>query len=459
MSGLHVAGSPPSGTQPGAENPVRRLLAAVERLELRVAAGRLLSVNNTLVTAHLPSARVGELVELRSTDTGDRRSAEVIALDGERAMLAPFGSTAGLSTKTEVIALRRAPEILVGDHMLGTVMDAYGRIEFNMLGSEPKSPGPSSTLRPLQASPPEPMRRPQITEPFSVGVRTIDSLLTCGVGQRFGIYGNAGMGKSTLMSSIVANCKADIVVAGLIGERGREVGDFVARTLSGEQASRSIVVASTSDRPPVERVHATLVATTIAEHFRDQGKHVLLVIDSVTRVARALRDLGLSANEPPTRRGFTPSVFSALPRLFERAGRSARGSITAFYTVLVEGDADMDPVAEETRALLDGHIVLSADLAAKGHYPAIDILASRSRVMQSIVTPDHGKNAARVRELVAKHRDIELLLQVGEYKSGSDALADQAIAKISSIDSFLRQGADETSDIDRAIARLAALVR
>lgn len=451
---------------PGARQPqagmqkderVRRLLAAVERVDMRVAAGRLLSVNNTLVTAHLPGARIGELVELRSTDTGDKREAEVIGLDGEKALLAPFGSTVGLSTKTEVIALRRTPEILVGDHLLGTVMDAFGPVATieRDWGGGPAAPG--STYRPLNANPPDPMRRPRISQPCSVGIRAIDALLTCGVGQRIGIYGTAGVGKSTLMSSIVANCQADVVVVGLIGERGREVGDFVARTLAGERARRSVVVASTSDRPPVERVHATLVATAVAEHFRDQGRHVLLVIDSVTRVARALRDLGLSANEPPTRRGFTPSVFSALPRLFERAGCSARGSITAFYTVLVEGEMDMDPVAEETRALLDGHIVLSPTLAAKGHYPAIDILASRSRVMSAIVPPEHGDAASHVRELVAKHREIELLLQVGEYKAGADRVADEAIAKLERIDEFLRQKPDAGSSMDEALAGLYRL--
>jgi ATP synthase in type III secretion protein N len=438
---------------------VRRLMAAVDHVETRVAAGRLLSVNNTMVHAHLPGARIGELVELRSTDTGERRQAEVIGLDGDRAMLAPFGSTAGLSTKTEVIALRRTPEVITGDHLLGTVMDAFGRTIPITRQAQERGPDPRAAGRPLSASPPDPMSRPRISTPFPLGIRSIDALMTCGVGQRIGIYGNAGAGKSTLMSSIVANTNADVIVVGLIGERGREVGDFIERTLGGDRADRSVVVASTSDRPPVERVQATLVATSVAEHFRDQGKNVLLVIDSVTRVARALRDLGLSANEPPTRRGFPPSVFSILPRLFERAGTSPKGSITAFYTVLVEGEIDMDPVAEETRALLDGHIVLSQELAAKGHYPAIDVLASRSRVMTSIVTRDHTDQANRLRELVAKHREIELLVQVGEYKKGTDHAADEAIARIANIDAFLRQAPDRNEPFPATLAELARIVR
>jgi ATP synthase in type III secretion protein N len=438
---------------------VRRLLAAVDHVETRVAAGRLLSVNNTMVQAHLPGARIGELVELRSTDTGEKRQAEVIGLDGDRAMLAPFGSTAGLSTKTEVIALRRTPEVITGDHLLGTVMDAFGRCTPMTKMARERGPDPKAAGRPLSASPPDPMSRPRISKPFPLGIRSIDALMTCGIGQRIGIYGNAGAGKSTLVSSIVANSHADVIVVGLIGERGREVGDFIERTLSGERAEKSVVVASTSDRPPVERVQATLVATSVAEHFRDQGKNVLLVIDSVTRVARALRDLGLSANEPPTRRGFPPSVFSILPRLFERAGTSPKGSITAFYTVLVEGEADMDPVAEETRALLDGHIVLSQDLAAKGHYPAIDVLASRSRVMSSIVEKPHSNDANRLRELVAKHREIELLVQVGEYKQGTDLAADEAIARIAKIDNFLRQAPDHNERYETTLAELARIIR
>jgi ATP synthase in type III secretion protein N len=454
MSGPYL----PPQVQPGSDI-VRRLLAAVDHVETRVAAGRLLSVNNTMVQAHLPGARIGELVELRSTDTGEKRNAEVIGLDGDRAMLAPFGSTAGLSTKTEVIALRRTPEVLTGDHLLGNVMDAFGRLTPMTKLARERGPDPKAVARPLTANPPDPMSRPRIAHPFPLGIRSIDALMTCGVGQRIGIYGNAGAGKSTLVSSIVANSNADVIVVGLIGERGREVGDFIEKTLSGTRADRSVVIAATSDRPPVERVQATLVATSVAEHFRDQGKSVLLVIDSVTRVARALRDLGLSANEPPTRRGFPPSVFSILPRLFERAGTSPKGSITAFYTVLVEGEADMDPVAEETRALLDGHIVLSQELAAKGHYPAIDVLASRSRVMSSIVSKSHSDMANRLRELVAKHREIELLVQVGEYKQGTDRAADEAIARITSIDSFLRQTPEHSEDFEATLAELARILR
>jgi ATP synthase in type III secretion protein N len=442
-----------------ATDTVRKLLMAVDHLQTRVPAGRLLSVSNVLVQAELPGAHIGEMIELRSSDTGERRYAEVIGLEGNKAILAPFGSTAGLSIKTEVIALRRSPEIMVGDHLLGHVVDAFGNFT-PMAGGVAQASDPSIGVpRPINTAPPDPLSRPRIKKPLSVGIRVIDAAMTCGVGQRIGIYGNAGTGKSTLVSSIVANSSADVIVVGLIGERGREVGDFIAKVAESGQSNRCIVVAATSDRPPVERVQATLVATTLAEHFRDRGLNVLLVIDSVTRVARALRDLGLSANEPPTRRGFPPSVFSMLPRLFERAGTSPSGSITAFYTVLVEGEADMDPVAEETRALLDGHIVLSPKLAAKGQYPAIDILESRSRVMSAVTSPEHNDAASRLRELVAKYNEIELLVQVGEYRRGTDATADAAIARIEAIRAFLKQKPEQRVTLETTIGQLMQLVQ
>jgi type III secretion protein N (ATPase) len=379
----------------------------------------------------------------------------VVGLDGAEALLAPYGSVAGLSIRTEVVGLGSSASILVGRHLLGAVVDASGQ---PLPGLDPlPPPGPDAERRTLQAEPPEPLLRQPIDEPFVFGIRCIDGFLTTGIGQRIGIFGAAGGGKSTLVSMCVSQADADVVVVGLIGERGREVGDFLRKTLTPQTRRRTIIVVATSDRPPVERMQAAFVATTIAEFFRDQGQRVLLIVDSVTRLARALREIGLSAGEPPTRRGFPPSVFAMLPLVFERAGPGERGTITAIYTVLVEGEASADPVAEETRSLLDGHIVLSDKLAAAGHYPAIDILESRSRLMDSVTEREHRAAANRLRELVAKHREIELLVQVGEYRPGQDAVADEALARIDAINAFLKQGAAEPTPFGRTVQALREL--
>jgi type III secretion protein N (ATPase) len=290
-------------------------------------------------------------------------------------------------------------------------------------------------------------------------VRSLDALLTCGEGQRMGIFAAAGGGKSTLLSQIVRNTTADVIVLALIGERGREVREFLERDLGEEGVKRAITVISTSDRPSMERLKAAYVATAVAEYFRDQGKKVLLLMDSVTRFARALREIGLAAGEPPTRRGFPPSVFATLPRLMERAGCSARGSITALYTVLVEGDDMTEPIADETRSILDGHIVLSRKLGAANHYPAVDVLASVSRLMNAIAVPEHLRSAGRVRQLLAKYQEVELLVRIGEYKAGNDAVADEAIKKLDAINAFLRQGLREQSTFEQTLAGLHQLVK
>jgi type III secretion protein N (ATPase) len=288
-------------------------------------------------------------------------------------------------------------------------------------------------------------------------LRAIDGLLTCGEGQRIGIYGEPGTGKSLLLGQILRTSDADVNVVALVGERGREVREFIERQLSPESRDRSVVVVATSDRSSVERVKGAQTAMTIAEHFRDQGARVLLVVDSITRLARALREIGLAAGEPPTRRGFPPSVFTVLPALFERAGMAKEGSITAFFTVLVEGDGTSDPVAEETRGLLDGHIILSPKLVRAAHFPAIDVPASLSRVMIDVVNPDHLDAAQRVRQLIAKHAEIEFLIQVGEYQPGGEKLADEAIAKWPAILQFLRQASRERSDFSQTLQLLRSL--
>jgi type III secretion protein N (ATPase) len=286
------------------------------------------------------------------------------------------------------------------------------------------------------------------------GVRAIDGLMACGIGQRMGIFAPAGAGKSTLLSMIAQGSQCDVVVLALVGERGREVGEFLDEFQRLGLSKRSIVVVATSDRPSAERAKAPEVAMACAEYFRDQGQCVLLLMDSVTRYARALREIGLAAGEPPTRRGYPPSVFNALPRLFERAGRAERGDITAFFTVLVDDDASGDPVFEETRATLDGHILLSPRLADGGHYPAIDVLASRSRVMQKIVSPAQAGAARQMREMLQKLQDIETLVQIGEYRSGTDPLADRALANRDELMKFLRQDFGDVSESSVTLARL-----
>jgi len=287
----------------------------------------------------------------------------------------------------------------------------------------------------------------------------VDGLLTCARGQRIGIFGGPGTGKSTLLANIVRGTDADVVVVALIGERGREVREFIDRQIDPESRRRTIVVAATSDRPAMERVKAAYVATTIAEFFRDRGNHVLLLMDSLTRFARAQREIGLAAGEPATRRGFPPSLFAELPRLLERSGPLERGSITGIYTVLVEGDITLDPVAEEVQAILDGHFMLSNELAERNHFPAVDVLRSRSRLMDAVTSPEQRADAARLRTLLARHAEVELLVRVGEYRQGSDTVADEAIARIDRIDAFLRQPSGEQVTLQETRQRMRELVR
>jgi type III secretion protein N (ATPase) len=302
------------------------------------------------------------------------------------------------------------------------------------------------------------MARRIIDTPLRLGIRALDGILTCGEGQRMGIFAAAGGGKSSLLSMMVRGAAADVTVLALIGERGREVREFIERDLGPEGLAKSVVICATSDRSSMERAKAGFVATAIAEYFRDQGQKVLLLMDSVTRFARAQRELGLAAGEPPTRRGYPPSVFATLPKLMERAGNNNISSITAFYTVLVEGDDMNEPVADETRSILDGHIVLSRALAAAYHYPAIDVLASASRVMGAVTTKEHRDLAGRVRTLMAKYNEVELLVRIGEYKPGNDKIADEAVARIERINAFLKQGQYDHVSFDEMTSQLKAVL-
>lgn len=312
---------------------------------------------------------------------------------------------------------------------------------------------------PVYADAPHPLTRRLISEPLELGIRVLDSTLTCGEGQRMGIFAAAGGGKSTLLGMLVKGADVDVTVIALIGERGREVREFIEHELGEEGRKKSVIVCATSDKSSMERAKAAYVATAIAEYFRDQGKKVLFLMDSVTRFARAQREIGLAAGEPPTRRGYPPSVFATLPKLMERVGMNQFGSITALYTVLVEGDDMTEPIADETRSILDGHIVLSRKLAASNHYPAIDVLSSASRVMNNVVSAEHKKMAGRLRELMASYADVELLVKIGEYQRGNNATTDEAIEKQDAIKSFLRQRTDEISRLPETLKAMETLLQ
>jgi len=447
-------------------------LQTLQGLQPAVPRGRVVqAVGTTLRVSGLP-ARIGQQCLLRDPSQPHMPAlrAEVVGLAGRDALLVPLAPLQGLSTACEAELLPAGAQVPFGDALLGRVIDAFGQ----PLDNRPLHPtGPSEgsppgaeamhhrswlAWRPLHGEPPSPLQRAPVHRPFATGVRAIDSVLTVGEGQRVGIFAMAGGGKSTLLGMLAQRAASDVNVIALVGERGREVREFLDDSLGPEGLARSVVVVSTSDRPALERLRAAQAATAIAEGFRAQGRRVLLMMDSVTRCARALREIGLAVGEPAVRRGYPPSVFAELPRLFERAGNDAHGSITAFYTVLAEDEDGSDPVAEEVRSILDGHLVLSRELAAAGHYPAIDVLASASRVFTRVTDREHQADALRLRALLAKHREIKFLLQVGEYSAGSDALADEAIARLPQIEALLRQAPDEPADMASTLQQLAEVV-
>lgn len=427
------------------------LRSTAKHVNTRAVRGRITKAVGTLVHAVLPGARVGELCLLQDHNTGWSLEAEVIGLLPEGVLLTPIGDMIGLSNRAEVVPTGRMQEVSVGPDLLGRVIDSFGR------PLDGKGPIKTAHTRPLRGRAPNPMRRRGIERPFALGVRVLDGLLTCGEGQRIGIYGDAGCGKSTLMSQIVKGAAADVTIVALIGERGREVREFIERHI-GDALGRTIAVVETSDRSATERAQCAHMATALAEYFRDQGLRVVLMMDSLTRFSRAMREIGLAAGEPPTRRGFPPSVFALLPGLLERAGMGEHGSITAFYTVLVEGDGTGDPIAEESRGILDGHIVLSRALAAREHFPAIDVLSSRSRVMDAVVSVPHRKAASVFRDLLSRYNEAEFLIKVGEYKQGGDPLTDRAIASIEELLNFLRQGQDELSTFEETVTWMSRLI-
>lgn len=413
----------------------RPALREVENISPFRMKGRVTELQGLVVKASIPGVRVGELCYIYPFHRNTPIKAEVVSFKDKEVLLMPLGELEGIGPGNEVIPTGNCLMVRVGEGLLGRVLDGLG----DPMDEDTKGPLQYSDEYPVMASPPDPLTRRRITKPISVGVKAMDAMLTVGEGQRVGIFAAAGVGKSTTMGMLARNTEADVNVICLVGERGRELRDFLEKDLGEEGLKRSVVVVSTSDQPSLVRSKAAYVATAIAEYFRDRNKKVILMMDSVTRFARALREIGLAVGEPPARQGFTPSVFSTLPKLLERSGNSAHGSITAFYTVLVEGDDMTEPVADEVRSILDGHIVLSRDLAARGHYPAIDVAESVSRVMSNIVDPDHEAAARKLREVAANYEKERDLILIGAYESGSDPKVDYAIEKIEEVNNFLKQ--------------------
>lgn len=413
--------------------------------------GRVSKIIGMVVESIGPAASVGEMCEIVSADGKRRMKAEVVGFRDDRTLLMPLGERHGISYGDDVIARGRQLNVRVSDALLGRVIDGLGR------PIDGKGPILAAEERSVNAAAPLPMDRPCIREPLETGIRAIDSTLTCGKGQRVGIFGGSGVGKSILLGEISKHTTASVNVIALIGERGREVQDFLQHNLK-DALSHSVVVVATSDQPALIRLKGAYVATTLAEYFRDQGHDVMFIMDSVTRVATAMREIGLAIGEPPTTRGYTPSVFAQLPCLLERAGRNQRGSITGFYAVLVEGDDHDEPLSDAVRAILDGHIVLTRKLASRGHYPAIDILASISRSMPDIVTPAHLAAAQKMKTVTYTYREAEDMINIGAYKKGSNPEIDYAIEVRDRVEKFLCQGMNESGDLTQDIYTLTNMM-
>jgi len=399
------------------------------------------------------NARIGEVCAITVPEYSKPVRAEVVGFKENKTIMMPLGNIQGIYPHCSVVPTGNSLTIKVGEHLLGQILDGLGNII---------SPGQHQDTHlgspfPVDNSPPNPLERQPINEVLATGVRSIDAFLTCGRGQRVGIFAGSGVGKSTLLGMISRYSEADVNVIGLIGERGREVLDFINDDLGEEGLAKSVVVSVTSDQPALVRLKGAFVATAIAEYFRDQGKNVLLLMDSVTRFAMAQREVGLAVGEPPATKGYTPSVFALLPRLLERSGTSSKGSITAFYTVLVDGDDMNEPIADAVRGILDGHIVLSRKIASKYQYPAIDVLDSVSRLMPDITPEEHYLHAGKIRELMSTYQESEDLINIGAYVKGSNVTIDKAIKHHNSITGFLKQDLNESSDYNETIQQLLTL--
>ena len=443
-----------------------RALARLDGAAPRREVGRVTEVTGLVIRASVPGIRVGELVTISPATTADGTGAgagatvvpsaldaEVVGFRGDEVVLMPLGEPAGIGPDALVTPTGRPFSITASERLLGRVLDGLGR----PIDGGGAIDGADARDWAVDRPAPDPLSRRRVTRPLPLGVRVLDGLLTLGEGQRVGVFAGSGVGKSTLMGQIARQTEADVSVIALVGERGREVVDFLEESLGGAGRARSVVVCATSDAPALVRLKAAFVATAIAEFFRERGRRVLFMLDSITRVARAQREVGLAAGEPPARQGYPPSVFALLPRLLERTGNSAAGSITALYTVLVAGGDMEEPIADEVRGILDGHVILSRDVAARNHWPAVDVLPSLSRLMTVVADAGHRAAAARLRELLAayeRHRDLIVL---GAYQRGSDPITDRAVAMMDAINDFLRQRTDETAPFEATKARLLAL--
>ncbi|MCC7202992.1 MAG: flagellar protein export ATPase FliI [Nitrospirae bacterium] len=414
--------------------------------------GKVTQITGLIIEGHGPGSSIGELCEIFPKEASHVVEAEVVGFKGEKIQLMPLGDTRGLSPGSKIMAKRHRAVVRVGENLLGRVIDGLG----NPIDGRGDIAGKMEY--PIYNSPLNPLDRRRIEKPLDLGIKAMNGLITCGQGQRLGIFAGSGVGKSVLLGMMARNTSADVNVIALIGERGREVKEFLDKDLKNAGLARSVVIVATSDQPPLIRMRGAYIATAIAEYFRDCGKKVLLMMDSVTRFATAMREVGLAIGEPPTTKGYTPSVFSVLPKLLERAGTCAgKGNITGLYTVLVEEDDMNDPIVDAVRSILDGHVVLSRDLATHNHYPSIDILRSISRTMIDIVSPEHMADARKLREVVSRYRKAEDLINIGAYKNGSNADIDYAISMIERINDYLRQGIEDKVTIEDSIKRLSRL--
>ncbi len=426
---------------------------AIENANTWKQKGRISQVVGLTIEAIGPYSSLGELCYIKPNTTYDfELLAEVVGFRDNRTLLMPLGDLDGISPGCEITASGKRLSVPVGKELTGRVLNGLGKPIDN------KGPLVTDLEYPVMNSPPNPLDRSRITDVLSLGIKAIDGLNTLGKGQRIGIMAGSGVGKSTLLGMIARNTTADINVIALIGERGREVREFLERDLGEEGLRHSVVVVATSDQPALVRIKGAFLATSIAEYFRDQGCDVLMLMDSITRFALAQREVGLAIGEPPTTRGFTPSVFALLPKLLERAGTSSKGSITGLYTVLVEGDDMNEPITDAVRGIVDGHIVLSRELAALNHYPAIDVLQSVSRLMTEVASEDHLNMAARFRSLLATYEDAKDLIDIGAYKPGSNPRIDEALKHVDQCQEFLRQGIRQNLSIDEMLQELKSAV-
>lgn len=430
-----------------------KLIDSLDDVSITTVNGRITSTVGMLIKAVVPQVKIGEICLIKRE--GEPLRTQVVGFTKDEVFLSPLGEIAGIGPSSEVIPTRLPLHIKVGPQMLGRILNGLGE----PIDEETKGPLELTETYPVYQSPPDPLKRKRIDKPMPTGIRCIDGPLTTGEGQRIGIFAAAGGGKSTLMGMIARGASADVNVIALIGERGRELRDFIEKDLGEAGLAKSVIVVSTSDQESQVRLTAAYVGTAIAEYFRDQGKSVIIMMDSVTRFARAVREIGLAAGEPPARAGYTPSVFSTLPKLLERAGCSEKGAITGFYTVLVAGDDMNEPVADEVRSILDGHLILSAELARQFHYPAVEVLSSASRVMLAIVEDEHMKLVGRLREVLATYRKNELLIKIGEYKRGADKNVDYAIDHIDKVNNFLKQNVEEISNYEDTLSQLKAIFK